>query len=439
MRVVGRVLTPRRILALAVVGVLLYAYPGLVSYDSVDQLDQARRWDLGDWHPPAMAALWRGVELFIGGPFGMLLAQTIGLVLGANWILRDRLSPHAAALGALVVAWFPPILTVTGVVWKDGQMAGYLMLGIAALCSPRPRVRWLGVLAIFLASAVRHNAPAATLAPLVLLWRPDLPRVRRVLIGGAIWIAVTAASLATSALLTSRAQHAFPRAAAPLDINGIIRFAPPLTDAELRGYLAGVPLRPDLVGGHDLQATIAAKDEPRGNNLYFEHDPPLTEPQRPIEYAAEMRAWRRLVIAYPFAFLHHRWDMFTRAIQLGRASVPPLTQSFSYVGTPELDHQLGLAGEPSLVQRGWFWWVRHCGAIWYAPVIYLVVSVVLLWFARRDRLALALILSGLGYELSVFLLAAAVDYRYQHYLMITTLLALALVIKRRSAPALEHE
>jgi hypothetical protein len=173
MRVVGRVLTPRRILALAVVGVLLYAYPGLVSYDSVDQLDQARRWDLGDWHPPAMAALWRGVELFIGGPFGMLLAQTIGLVLGANWILRDRLSPHAAALGALVVAWFPPILTVTGVVWKDGQMAGYLMLGIAALCSPRPRVRWLGVLAIFLASAVRHNAPAATLAPLVLLWRPS--------------------------------------------------------------------------------------------------------------------------------------------------------------------------------------------------------------------------------------------------------------------------
>ncbi|CAN5588717.1 hypothetical protein BH11MYX1_BH11MYX1_22100 [soil metagenome] len=429
------VLTPRRILAIAIVGVLLYAYPGIVSYDSIDQLDQARRWDLGDWHPPAMAALWRGFELVVGGPFGMLLAQTTGLVLGAFWILRDRLSPHGAALGALAIAWFPPILTVTGVIWKDGQMAGYLMLGIAALLSPRPRVRWLGVLAIFVASAVRHNAPAATLAPLVLLWRPDLPRVRRVATGLAIWVAVTAGSLATSALLTSRAQHPFPRAAAPLDINGIVRFAPPLSDAELRGYLAGVPVKPD----HDLQASLAAKYEPRGNNLYFEHDPPLTEPQNPTEYAAEMRAWRRLVVAYPVAFLHHRWEMFARAIQLGHASVPPLTQTFSYIGTPELDHQLGVAGEPSLVQRGWFWWVRHCGAIWYAPVIYLAVSFVLLGFARRDRLALALILSGLGYELSVFLLAAAVDYRYQHYLMITTLLALALVIKQRSAPAFEHQ
>ena len=432
-------LTPRRILGIAIVGVLLYAYPGLVSYDSVDQLDQARRWDLGDWHPPAMAALWRGLELVIGGPFGMLIAQTLGLVLGAFWILRDRLSPHAAALVALAIAWFPPILTVTGVIWKDGQMAGYLMLGFAALRSPRARVRWLGVLAMVVASAVRHNAPAATLAPLVFLWRPELPRMRRIASAVAIWVAITVASLAASSLLASRAQHPFPRAAAPLDLTGIIRFAPPLSDAELRDDLAGVPLRADLVGGHELQAAIAAKYEPRGNNLYFEHDPPLIEPRDATEYAAEMRAWRRLVIAYPRAFLRHRWEMFSRAIQLGHSSVPPLTQTFSYVGTPELDHQLGLAGEPSLVQRGWFWFVRHCGAIWYAPVIYLVVALGLLGFARRDRLALALICSGLGYELSVFLLAAAVDYRYQHYLMLTTLLALALVIKRRSAPALEHE
>jgi hypothetical protein len=134
--------------------------------------------------------------------------------------------------------------------------------------------------------------------------------------------------------------------------------------------------------------------------------------------------------------------VFTRVIQVrGRPSLPALTQTFEYVGTPELDHELGLAGTPSVVQRAWFWWVRHCGAIWYAPLVYLVVSLVLVGFARRVLAALVILGSSLGYELSMFMLAPAADYRYSHYLILTTLLALALVIARRagSAAALERE
>ncbi len=429
----NRWLTPRTILGIAIAGVILYSYPGLVSYDSVDQLAQGRHWQLGDWHPPAMSALWRVVELFVGGPFGMLVLQTTALVLGAYAIVRDQVSLHTAAIVALAIAWFPPILTVTGVIWSDPQMAGYLLVGIAALLSPRPRVRLLGLLAFVLASALRHNALAATFAPLALLWgREQRSLARRYALAVVVWIAVTAASLGINAALVTEHQHPFARSAAPMDISGIIHFAPPITDAALKQLLSGVPLHVD----HELQQAIAAAYEPRGSFIYFEHPQPLAEPATPAEFAAVAVAWRKLIAAYPLAYAKHRATVFQLVVQArARIAVPALTQTFAYIGTPELDHELGLAGEPSLVQRGWFWWVRHCGAIWYAPLAYLVISLVLLGFVRGNRVAFAVLGSSLGYELTIFFLAPAADYRYSHYLLLTTLIALVLVIAKRARRA----
>jgi hypothetical protein len=119
----------------------------------------------------------------------------------------------------------------------------------------------------------------------------------------------------------------------------------------------------------------------------------------------------------------------------GTPHVPALTQTFSYIGTPELDRELGLDGEPSAIQSAWFWWAHHCGGLWYAPLVYLVVAFVLLGFARRIPAAAALVGSCLGYELSIFLLAPAADYRYSHYLILATLLALVLVTAVRARGA----
>ncbi len=421
------------ILGIAIAGVILYGYPGLVSYDSVDQLAQARRWQLGDWHPPAMSALWRAVELLVGGTFGMLVLQTTALVLGTYALVRDQVSPRAASVTALAIAWFPPILTVTGVIWSDPQMVGYLLVGIAALLSPRPRVRLLGLFAFVLASALRYNALAATFAPIVLLWGREQPRVvRRYALAVGVWIAMTAASLGLNAALVNEHQHPFARSAAPMDISGIVHFAPPISDEDLKQTLVGVPLHVD----HDLQKTIAAAYEPRGSFIYFEHPRPLAEPATPTEFAAVAVAWRKLITAYPLAYAKHRLTVFQLVIQArARIAVPALTQTFAYVGTPELDHELGLAGEPSIVQRGWFWWVRHCGAIWYGPLAYLVVSLVLLGFVRGNRAAFVVLGSSLGYELTILLLAPAADYRYSHYLLLATLIALVLVIAKRARRA----
>ena len=52
-------LTSRQILLVGGLGLLLYAFPGYMSFDSITQLREARSGYLIDGHPPAMAAMWR--------------------------------------------------------------------------------------------------------------------------------------------------------------------------------------------------------------------------------------------------------------------------------------------------------------------------------------------------------------------------------------------
>src|SRR4051812_33360500 len=71
-----RALAPAAILVGGWLIFISFAYPGLMSIDSFDQLGEARAWFFTDSHPPAMAALWGLVDRIVSGPFGMLALQT---------------------------------------------------------------------------------------------------------------------------------------------------------------------------------------------------------------------------------------------------------------------------------------------------------------------------------------------------------------------------
>src|SRR5690606_28312075 len=107
--------------------VVLYAYSGYLNFDSADQLLQARRGAYGDWHRPLMAAYWRKLELIARGPVAMLVLQVSLFLWGLYRVLRQRLSPRAAAGVAAGLMLFPPILTPMAPVWKDAQMAAFLL------------------------------------------------------------------------------------------------------------------------------------------------------------------------------------------------------------------------------------------------------------------------------------------------------------------------
>ena len=105
----------------------------------------------------------------------MLVLETVMFVAGLYLILQRHLTtPIKAAIVTVAITWFPPVLVLMTVVWKDSLMAGFFLLGIGLLTGKRSR--WFGVLAITAAVATRHNATAAALPIFLFLFPVSLPR-----------------------------------------------------------------------------------------------------------------------------------------------------------------------------------------------------------------------------------------------------------------------
>lgn len=445
-------LSPRAILAIGWLGLMVYAYPGFMSYDSVLQLEQARAGVYGGGHPPMMGLVWALTDAIVAGPLGMLVIQVSCFLGGAYLLLRRAMTERRAAICATLLLWFPPVAAVMGVIWKDAQMAAFLVLGAALLMSPRRAVRVAGLALCFLATAMRYNALAITL-PLVLLlfaWSPAYRWWQRYAIAIAAWALVTLAASVVNDRLTapSLRRHLWHDGLALLDLVGTLRYADDLPDAEVREALAGTPLRVTT----DLQAAARASyapetvDEARVSTFgtgsyvpalwvttYNVFAPPTTAEHR----AAIARAWRRLVLGNPAAYLAYRARVFRERVHLGDDDIP----SGAYVWFADVldlegsTRRLGHNATTSRLQlqlRDAMLWL---GTTWlFRPWIYLALSLVLVALCRRHRDVLALALSGLANEAALFVLAPTIDYRYSFWLVVSTALTVVMLIARRARP-----
>lgn len=176
---------------LLLLGLLAVYHPGFMTNDSVAQLLEARSGVFSDWHPPFMSWLWRGVEFFVTGPFGMLLIQ-LSLVCGGSLLLireipfpnpRHRLFAMAAS-----VLW-PPVFSILGAIWKDNLMLGFAIVALAlaarihrfdASTPASARIAtWIGVVACLIAvCAIRHNGVGIALSIALLTTRPSFGCIR---------------------------------------------------------------------------------------------------------------------------------------------------------------------------------------------------------------------------------------------------------------------
>jgi hypothetical protein len=159
-----------------------------MTWDAVRQYEQALAGKYDDWHPPAMAWLWRHLIPIHQGPLPMLIIQ-LGLFWSGMamlcWWARRAERPW---LGVTLIgcALMPISLALMGAVLKDCLMTGALMAacGIMALTSTqpdgRPGLRILGIALLVAASTLRFNAFMATvpigLALLPAAWRATWPR-----------------------------------------------------------------------------------------------------------------------------------------------------------------------------------------------------------------------------------------------------------------------
>jgi hypothetical protein len=436
-------LPPRVILAIGWLLVILYGFPGMMTMDSIQQLQEARARVYTDFHPAVMARIWHYVDKLIAGPFGMYVIQTTLFIAGAYLLFARVMRPRRAAVVTCLFAIFPPVLAPMGVIWKDCLMAGALLCGIAGLLSEKRSHKLWGLAALCLASAVRYNAPGATLPLVVILfvWLPTGDtwklRLRRYAVALGAWALVTVVALGAGMALTDKQMHPWQSTLALFDTVGTLaRVDGTIPDEELRELTAGTGLLVD----HDIHAAIRAKYstidfEPliAGDGHLWDVVIAGTEPLPQAKRDAISKMFWTTVTSHPGAWLEHRFATMRPIIALGGPVYSPVMMHRNqYKGILEQTLQLTSKWSPfqTWAQKKVSWVAKKTPL--FRPWLYLALSLILLAFCRGQRDVFALLLSGIGLEGTLLLLAPTPDYRYSHWMVITTCIAIVMLVARRA-------
>jgi hypothetical protein len=408
---------------------LVYAWPGYVTQDSLEQYDQARNHHYNNWHPPAMAALWTVVDKVVTGTAGMLLLQCACFVAGTFLILRRMMSDRTAAIVTSLVLVFPPVLSTMACIWKDSQMAGFLLLGIGLLVGGK---RWqlvLGAVILLFASAMRFNAAAATLPVLVVLfhWKHGHVWWKRLGLACVVWVFTVSSSFAINKLLTREERHAWHLSIAPGDIIGTLKYSRDYTDAELIELFDQMPLSNYV----DIQAHMRTYYNPYFWWFYEAPGPArvMYFPETDAHRASLEHAWKQVVRDNPRAYLLHRLRVFRGLLGLthGLPLFGPVCATHADV---ETDHTLYPASGVQGILADSFLWLATNTPL-FRPYPFFFLALLLLYFARRQPIALALLTSGILYELPLFFISPSADNRYSHWMVTTTVIAVAVLVASR--------
>jgi hypothetical protein len=272
---------------------------------------------------------------------------------------------------------------------------------------------------------------------LLFTWRPAMHWIKRALIAVVAWLAISGAGYVADTALTDQKMYAWHNGAAQFDIAGTLKYMDgTIPDAELSRILAGTGLRIDK----DIHATIRARYRMR--NFYFLVAGPdnvwdvylhgyVPAPQ--AQRDAVERAWREIVGNHFGAYLAHRLRIFRECLAFPaktEAYWPVASREFPYPVTAERE---GIGLGASAWQEGWtsaFTWLWHATPL-FEPWMYLALALLLLPFARKHRDVLALLLSGIGIELTLFFLASSPDYRYSHWLVTCVTISVIVIVARR--------
>ncbi len=71
----------------------------------------------------------------------------------------------------------------------------------------------------------------------------------------------------------------------------------------------------------------------------------------------------------------------------------------------------------------------------FRPYLYFAIAALLLPLAWRQRDAFALLASGLIYELTLLPFAPSAEYRYSHWMIVCTVLAVVILVRERAPRA----
>lgn len=162
------------------------SWPGYMSYDALLAYEQAVQGVQTALWPPLHSYMFQVSRMVGAESWGLFLAQTFVLILGAALILHV-LTPRRALAWTLCLffagglVFFPTLLGTLLAQWRDVPTAGFALLGVglwlaAAQARSLPLLA-LGIISLSLSVGLRYNAFVLVGPALALMvWRPFLER-----------------------------------------------------------------------------------------------------------------------------------------------------------------------------------------------------------------------------------------------------------------------
>ncbi|MBS7698134.1 MULTISPECIES: hypothetical protein [unclassified Chelatococcus] len=402
--------------------------------DSLDQLDQARRFAFSDWHPPVMALIWHYTDRLIAGPAG-LFTLILGLYWLGFWLMALRYGRSSPFLGyVILLAGISPILiAIPAMVWKDSLLFACFLPAAALLAASASRkgparlaLIAIALVLLLIGSLARHNAILAA-APLIMLGIWHLPparpsRAKDVKAISLRLVAMMVATVATTSfagwLLNRHVLDARPSTV----VNSLMAF-------DIVGIAArtGKNGLPGAWTADEDQRVIHSCYEPRAwDSLAWGQCSFVVKRLVTDGHWQQglMRHWIAAISDHPVAYLRHRLAHARQLLQpLSAAPPTPQPTSFTYGFTANdgfrwIQAIITTASNTPLIgdlTRGGLWII-----IGMATCAAACLRGLHRWMARDAAL---LSLSGVLYGLPLVIVGVATEFRYFYWTIGAVLIA----------------
>ena len=392
-------------------------YPGSMTWDSLEQLRQARTGDYGDWHPPAMAFIWSLFVFIKDGPSMMLIFHIS--MLWTSAILLYRLSTREkwpCGVLFLLIPILPWVLNFEFVIWKDIGMAYSWGAGVAICLYYRskdkfPRSAVAAVLLLFFYGAlIRSNSLAA--APFLFLFFV-------ICVCKKISIKTATAVMIGSLVLCVLANMVLNSFLDPKKTNPISYV---MFDDLIGLKLQGKDVNLDFLTEQERSSIVSCphiKENKVGAAFCLDTDRWADITQH--NFKALNFSWRNALSENFLGYLYYRSQAF---LQLTRS---PFSSSYDIsqfrVVEPPYVFESGIREETKF-EKSFRKYVHAFSKVLpgaFKPYVWMLLSIgLIVFFARhassKERSLWLLPASGLFYALSYFPVTPAADLRYVYWL-----------------------
>ncbi|HSD86071.1 MAG TPA: hypothetical protein VLB44_01105, partial [Kofleriaceae bacterium] len=136
--------------------------------------------------------------------------------------------------------------------------------------------------------------------------------------------------------------------------------------------------------------------------------------------------YKKLVFEHPIAFLRHRLGVQIAQLKTGVAV---------WYGFTNAEWGENLLHHRSVHSAIQLWWVLEMVDLThkrvFRPHMYFMLSLLFLLMCRRQKLAFMILASGVAHEAGLFLIAPAVDYRYNQWMVLCAIMGGIILFVRR--------